>query len=133
MIRNDHFSHASRDGTAFSRRMKRAAYTPSGMSVHRTGGNTGGGYGSRASPQIRRKARMDSPGRRENILGPGFRHAGIGVEGGVYQCQSGYGTYTVDFGFRRGYPVASPQEPRLRGLSDAPSPGGMANHSHVPC
>lgn len=101
MIREDYFSHTSKDGTSFSQRVRRAGYTPEGMSVYRVGENIGGGSGSRATPQNRHKAWMNSPGHRENILDPGFRHAGIGVATGQYNSYNGYKMYTVDFGFRR--------------------------------
>ena len=101
MIRNDYFSHTSKDGTTFSQRVKQAGYTARGMSVYRVGENIGGGSGSYASPQNRHKAWMNSSGHRQNILKPGFRHVGIGVANGTYKTQQGYRMYTVDFGFRR--------------------------------
>ena len=44
---------------------------------------------------------MDSSAHRANILDRRFREVGIGPATGKYKGQTGYTTYTVDFGTRR--------------------------------
>lgn len=101
MIVNDYFSHRSRNGATFDRRIKREGYTPRGMSVYRVGENIGWGSGSRGSPRSIHESWMHSDGHRKNVMSRGFRQVGIGVIRGRYKSHYSARMYTVDFGYRR--------------------------------
>lgn len=101
MIRNNYFSHTSRDGRSFQQRIRQEGYTPRGFSFYRIGENIAGGSGRAGAPYPTHQRWMQSDGHRKNILNRQFRHVGIGVAAGNYRGIGNYRMYTVDFGVWR--------------------------------
>jgi uncharacterized protein YkwD len=101
MIRNNYFSHTSRNGQSFQQRLKRFGYPPRNCRASGVGENIAGGSGSYGAPGNTFRRWMNSPGHRSNILNRQFRQVGIGVASGNYRGQNGYRMYTVDFGYCR--------------------------------
>lgn len=102
MARKGFFSHTSRDGSAFSARIKRF-YPPDGFRVWRVGENL-----LWASPDITPrqavKAWLDSPAHRRVVLMPEWREIGLGsVHGSAVAGEFGGREATIitaDFGTR---------------------------------
>lgn len=93
MIDRDYFSHDTKGGGDFAKRIKSYGYN------YRTvGENIALGSGTSGSPTSIMKAWMKSPGHKKNILNKSFREIGIGVVVGEYKGTSNVSMYTVDFG-----------------------------------
>ena len=92
------FSHNSVSGASFLDRIRRTGYL-SGARSWLVGENIAYGTGSRSTPRAIRRAWMNSPPHRANILSR-FRAIGIGIAKGTPSGPAG-ATYTTDFG-RRG-------------------------------
>ncbi len=78
MLNRHYFSHADPEGRTLKERL------PANLAARSWGENiwTGNGYDPRQVYSLARKIMagwMDSPGHRENILGPGYTHLGVGV------------------------------------------------------
>ena len=91
MARNNYFSHTSRNGSSFWRRITAAGYRPRRAAENIAAGN------------MTAKAAvlnwMRSPAHRRNILDCRLREIGVGI---AYTRNSYYGTYGVEnFGARR--------------------------------
>lgn len=101
MIRRDYFSHDTKDGGTFDKRLKSFGYTPNGYKYYTTGENIAYGSGSRGTPSRIMRAWMNSSGHRHNILNGKFHEIGIGTYKGTYKTYKGVTMYTADFGTRR--------------------------------
>jgi len=71
MIRFNYFSHTGRDGSSFSQRMRRAGYNTNGRRSENIAINSNV---ARAHASL-----MNSAGHRRNILTPGMKHIGLGI------------------------------------------------------
>lgn len=101
MIRRDYFSHDTKGGGSFDKRLKRFGYTPKGYKFYMVGENIAYGSGSYGEPKSIMRAWMNSEAHRRNILKKGFREIGIGTYTGTYKGTKGVTMYTADFGVRR--------------------------------
>lgn len=101
MIRRDYFSHDTRGGGDFARRLRSFGYTPGGYKFYTVGENIAYGSGTQGGPADTMERWMASDGHRHNILNPEFRQIGVGAYSGDYQGTGGVTMYTVDFGVRR--------------------------------
>ncbi len=106
MVSNNCFAHVCPDGPDVLRRLTSAGYL---ANRHRRsswgyGENIAWGSGKLGSPAGMVRAWMRSEKHRENILRRDFRQIGIGVVWGSPQGETSLpaGTYTTDFGFRKG-------------------------------
>ena len=103
MERRHYFSHVSRDGSDFVKRIRRTGYFRRAGSWY-VGENLAWGAGpNRSSPRGIVAAWMNSPPHRHNILDSRFREVGIGVAVGaprrsVFGMPAG--TYASSFGTR---------------------------------
>lgn len=101
MIRRDYFSHNTKGGGTFSKRLKKFGYTPRGFKYYTVGENIAYGSGARGEPQRIMRSWMKSPGHKKNIVNRKFRQIGIGTYTGNYKGYRGVTMYTADFGTRR--------------------------------
>ncbi|HEY2831354.1 MAG TPA: CAP domain-containing protein [Sporichthyaceae bacterium] len=83
MSKYDYFTHTSRDGTSWSKRIEKAGFKNPG------GENIAYGYPTAASVV---QAWLASPGHRRNILDCNFKYIGVG-----YAAQGAY--WVQDFGY----------------------------------
>ena len=90
MVANHYFAHDSRDGTPFSQRITAAGYQWAA-----TGENIAQGP---STPQLVVQSWIASPVHCRNILAPGFRDLGVGVNPGTANPAASPGTWTQDFG-----------------------------------
>ena len=101
MVRDDYFSHDSRDGSSFVDRIRRTGYLRSAQRWT-VGENLAWGSGGRATPKSIMESWMASPGHRQNILTRSFREIGIGVVfGAPTKVGAPAATYATEFGARR--------------------------------
>jgi uncharacterized protein YkwD len=102
MAAQNFFDHTGVDGTPASR-AHWAGYAK-GARAWGIGENLGFGTGALGSPRSIFRGWMRSPGHRQVILERSWRHVGVGVALGspMGVDGGGMGTYTIDFGFRRG-------------------------------
>jgi uncharacterized protein YkwD len=98
MARGSFFSHTSLGGATFVDRIRGTGYL-SGAHSWYIGENIAYGSGDRSSPSSIRRAWMNSPPHRANILNRSFREIGIGLASGTPVGADG-ATYTTDFGHR---------------------------------
>ena len=99
MVEHSYFSHAGRDGSQPSERIRASGYLSNGGSW-RTGENLAWGTGELASPKAIMAAWMNSSGHRANILQPAYREIGFGVlAGNPASRDSGGATFVTEFGF----------------------------------
>ena len=101
MIRRDYFSHNTKGGGTFSKRLKKFGYTSKGFRYYTTGENIAYGSGSKDEPQQVMRAWMKSPGHKKNIVNKKFREVGVGTYTGTYKKHKDVTMYTADFGTRR--------------------------------
>ena len=101
MIRRDYFSHNTKGGGSFSKRLKRFGYTPKGFKYYTVGENIAYGSGPRGEPKRIMRSWMKSRGHKKNIVNRKFREIGIGTYTGTYKKLKGVTMYTADFGTRR--------------------------------
>ena len=101
MIRRNYFSHTTKGGGTFSKRIKKFGYTPRGYKYYTVGENIAYGSGPYASPKSRMNGWMKSPGHRRNILNGKFREIGLGTYTGTWKGNKNVTMYTADFGARR--------------------------------
>ena len=101
MIRRDYFSHNTKGGGTFSKRLKKFGYTSKGFRYYTTGENIAYGSGSKGEPQQVMRAWMKSPGHKKNIVNKKFREVGVGTYTGTYKKHKDVTMYTADFGARR--------------------------------
>jgi len=101
MVRQRFFDHVSPGGSTLLSRARSALYLR-GARSYALGENIAWGSGDFATPRETVKDWMESAGHRENILGRGFRHIGVGVTIGAPADAQGQpaATYTTDFGKR---------------------------------
>ena len=98
MVRKRYFSHDSRSGADFKRRIVRTGYTRGSAAI--LGENLAWGSHNLATPRSIVRGWMKSPGHRANMLQRRFRHIGIGI---VRSSPTGAGqgaTYDAEFGRR---------------------------------
>jgi len=89
MAANAYFNHSSRDGSAPWDRTAAAGYRGSGI-----GENIAAGY---STPAIVVQGWINSPGHCKNLMGPKWKHLGVGH---AYVASSPYGNYWVqNFGY----------------------------------
>jgi uncharacterized protein YkwD len=105
MLEHGFFAHESRDGTAFSERIRRH-YTNRGWMKWAVGEALLAGSGHTLEARAIVASRLDSPSHREILLSPTWRDAGIGA---LYApaAPNEYGgaetiVVTADFGLREG-------------------------------
>jgi uncharacterized protein YkwD len=96
MLRQGYFAHESPTGVDLVDRLRRARYRPAAA-----GENIAAGTDALATPLAVFLGWIDSPAHNENMLGPHFKEAGIGVALGFPGSGPGDGaTYTMTFGRR---------------------------------
>jgi uncharacterized protein YkwD len=99
MVEHLYFSHAGRNGSQPSERIRASGYLSNGGSW-RIGENLAWGTGELASPKAIMAAWMNSDGHRANILQPAYREVGFGVLAGNPASRgSGGATFVTEFGF----------------------------------
>lgn len=101
MIRRDYFSHNTKGGATFGKRLKKFGYTSKGFRYYTIGENIAYGSGRKGEPKQIMRAWMKSPGHKKNIVNGKFRQIGIGTYTGTYKKYKGVTMYTADFGTRR--------------------------------
>jgi uncharacterized protein YkwD len=97
VLRCDSFSHYA-CGREFTYWMRRAGYMHARQ--WRAGENLAWGTGEYGTVRSIFNAWLESPGHRENILGP-YSQIGIGLEVGVLDGYPGAHVWTQHFGWRR--------------------------------
>ena len=90
MVTNQYFAHNSRDGTRPAQRVSAAGYEWAA-----TAENIAQGQGT---PRLVVQSWMASTGHCKNILGPGFRDLGVGINPGAASPAASPGTWTLDVG-----------------------------------
>jgi uncharacterized protein YkwD len=120
MVEQQFFSHHSPIGTSPVSRIEASGYL-SRAGWWAIGENIRWGSGVEATPQAAVVAWMNSPGHRQTLLSPRWRHVGIGVSAGspADSDDPTATTYTADFGARGLTPV-SPRRGRPRTARPAP-------------
>ena len=101
MIRRDYFSHNTKGGGSFDKRLARFGYDAKRYDYYRVGENIALGSGPSGAPEDRMDAWMRSEGHRDNILNEDYREIGVGTHTGVFKGFKGVIMYTADFGVRR--------------------------------
>lgn len=101
MIRRDYFSHNTKGGGTFGKRLKKFGYKPKGFRYYTVGENIAYGSGERSEPKQIMKAWMKSRGHKKNIVNRKFRQIGLGTYTGTYKKHRNTTMYTADFGTRR--------------------------------
>lgn len=98
MVRDVYFDHRDAQGRGVADRSRRAGY-PMRFRWH-IGENLAWGTRTMATPASVVERWMESPGHRANVLDPGFRVVGVGVEPGVpvEGAQGDGATFTAVFG-----------------------------------
>ena len=102
MQKRNCFDHVCPGERSLVGRYEKARYLPCGCSWG-AGENIAWGAGGKGSPRKIVNAWMHSPPHRANILTGSYEHAGVGVRwGSPTKRGSNAGTYTMDFGYKRG-------------------------------
>jgi uncharacterized protein YkwD len=100
MVRGQYFAHVSRSGEDAVDRIRDTGYLRN-AGRWTVGENLAWGSGVRGTPGEIMSAWMQSPGHRANILKPGFREVGVGIElKAPTETSSPAATYTTAFGTR---------------------------------
>jgi uncharacterized protein YkwD len=99
MVARQYFAHTAVDGRSFDQRVTAAGYEWS-----QTGENIAAGQ---TTPAVVMEAWMNSKEHCVNILAPGFRDIGVGVDRGAVKRGIAPGTWTQDFGRSRVEPPPS--------------------------
>jgi uncharacterized protein YkwD len=100
MVLRGYFEHTSPEGIGLRERLLAASYVALNR-AWRIGETIAWGTGPFATPASTVARWMASPPHRENLLGPSFRDAGVGIAPGVPRPDGNDGaTYTIDFGVR---------------------------------
>jgi uncharacterized protein YkwD len=100
MISKSYFSHDSKAGESFSKRIVRYGYSRTGYSSWSVGEVIGYGKGMLGTPQAIFKAWMKDAAHRKVILAKRWRDVGVGQATGTFKGVSNVQMYTVDFGRR---------------------------------
>jgi uncharacterized protein YkwD len=101
MIQRDYFSHNTKGGGSFEKRLARFGYDAKKYDYYRVGENIARGSGPGGTPENIMRSWMRSDGHRHNILNEEFREIGVGTRTGEFKSFEGVTMYTVDFGVRR--------------------------------
>jgi uncharacterized protein YkwD len=103
MTQHGCFSHQCRGERSVLARLMRVSYIVGGLTRWSFGENIAWGAGGSGQPKAIVRSWMRSPGHRANILNPRFDEIGIGFRTGYPRSpKADGGTYTTDFGMRKG-------------------------------
>jgi uncharacterized protein YkwD len=98
MVARRYFDHTTPEGGTFDERILAAHYAGEGGSWT-VGENLAWGTGELSTPAGLMRSWMASPGHRENILKPGYREIGLGLQLGTPTGEDGL-TVSAEFGAR---------------------------------
>jgi uncharacterized protein YkwD len=101
MVRHRCFSHQCGGEASLEGRLRRVGYVHNGLSRWAAAENIAWGKTRRGTPRAVVRSWMRSSGHRNKILSGTFEDIGVGFKHGNPNGSSG-GTYTADFGMRRG-------------------------------
>jgi uncharacterized protein YkwD len=103
MMKKGCFSHQCPGEGSLEARLRGVEYLIGGLLAWTYGENIAYGGEYLGTPKAIVKAWMHSPGHKANILNPAFRDVGVGFSSGIPgNANADGGTYTTDFGMRRG-------------------------------